>query len=169
MNEQGFFDDIEASDEYTAGKNFVLIPADTVVTAKVTKVEYKTNEEKMLNEYLSIEWTIAGGEYAGQTLTQSALINSDDDVKRKKGKRLIATLFTICGVDIKKIKTPTLKIESIEKTICNKPIKLTIGVMDRKVIDAMGEEKTYQNNFIAKIQKVESKVDSDGDDDDIGF
>ncbi len=45
MSEQGFFDDIEASDEYTAGKNFVLIPADTVVTAKVTKVEYKTNEE----------------------------------------------------------------------------------------------------------------------------
>lgn len=163
MSEQSFFDDIEASEEYAAGN--VLIPDGTVVTAKVTKVEYKINEEKMLNEYLSLEWTVSGGEYGGQTLTQSALINADDEVKRKKGKRLIATLFTICGVDIKKIKTPTLKIESIEKTICNKPIKITIGVMDRKVIDAMGEEKTYQNNYVAKIQKVESKVDEDGDDD----
>ena len=166
MSEQSFFDDIEASDEYEAG--FILIPEGSIVTAKITKVEYKINEKKMLNEYLSIEWTISSGEYAGQTLTQSALINSDDDVKRKKGKRLIATLFTICGVDIKKIKTPTLKIESIEKTICNKPIRLTIGIMDKKVIDEMGNEKIYQNNFVAKIQKVESKVDADGDDD-IGF
>jgi hypothetical protein len=80
----------------------------------------------------------------------------------------MAVLYTIAGKDIRTI-AGAPKVEELAKIICNKKMQIKIDASESKKINEDGDEKTYKNNFIGGISKIETKKVTDEDGDDIAY
>lgn len=137
--------EVTTNGTFTLDEPIKPIPNDTQLNAYIE--EAKWDETEQLGSFISLRWSITGGEYDGRKVFQKLKVKSPESNKRDKAIRMLMAIDHNCGGNLVKSGHEPDDM-ALGMYLVNTPMVIFVKVWAIKDVDT-GELKT--GNYIASV------------------